>query len=149
MADRPSNFTQELGDAVCERIATTSRGLDFICASDKELPTARMVHRWLNENPDFEQRYLRARERQADLIFDECLEIADETAFDTLKGRDGAEIPNTEWISRSKLRVDTRMRMAGKLAPKKYGEKLGLDHAGSLDVGLHAWLVEAKKAGET
>jgi hypothetical protein len=32
-----------------------------------------------------------------------------------------------EWVARSKLRVETRLKMAGKLAPKKYGEKLDIN----------------------
>jgi len=128
---RPSDYTQEIADEICERIATTPRGIDFICESDENLPSARTVHRWLNAHDDFRQSYLRARERQADLLFDECLEIADHAANDTIvrEYENGAvaELPNSEWISRSKLRVDTRLRMAGKLAPKKYGDKLDVN----------------------
>ena len=124
---RPSSFSQEIADEICELVATTPRGLDFICSSDDKLPCARTVHSWLSAQPAFLQSYLRARERQADLIFDECLEIADDHSRDTkLVGTKGdeREVADTEWISRSKLRVDTRMRMAGKLHPKKYGDKL-------------------------
>jgi hypothetical protein len=136
---RPSKFTQQLADEICERIATTARGIDFLCESDAKLPSARTVHRWLNEHDGFRQSYLRARERQADLLFDECLEIADDVSNDTkiVGGEDyEREVANTEWISRSKLRVDTRMRMAGKLAPKKYGERLDLEHGGGLTINI-------------
>lgn len=127
---RPSEFTPEIAEEICERIATTPRGIDFICESDESLPSARTVHRWLNAHEEFRQSYLRARERQADLLFDECLEIADDTANDTkiteYENGSVSEQPNSEWVTRSKLRVDTRLRMAGKLAPKKYGDKLQL-----------------------
>jgi hypothetical protein len=71
------------------------------------------------------------------LLFDECLEIADDVSRDTkyVGGRgdsEAAEVANVEWISRSKLRVDTRLRMAGKLAPKKYGDKVEHEHAGGI-----------------
>lgn len=136
MTGRPSLFTQEIADLICERIGTTPRGLDFICDNDELLPSASTVHRWLNGDAAFCESYRRARERQADLIFDECLEIADDGSNDTklLKRGDGSEteVCNAEWISRSKLRVDTRLRMAGKLSPKKYGDKLEVDHTGSI-----------------
>lgn len=134
---RPSGYTAEIADEICQRIATTPRGLDFICESDEKLPSARTVHRWLSEHEDFRQTYLRARESQADLLFDECLEIADDCSKDTKTfGPEGEEREacNSEWISRSKLRVDTRMRMAGKLAPKKYGDKVELEHTGKVKV---------------
>ena len=123
MAGRPSDYDDALAAMICERIATTPRGLDFICAQDESLPAPSTIANWLNTRPEFVERYLRARERQADLIFDECLEIADEASRDTKTGRDGAEVMDGEWVARSKLRVDTRLRMAGKLAPKKYGDR--------------------------
>lgn len=135
---RPSSFSQKIADEICERIATTPRGLDFICGADSGLPSARTVNRWLNENEAFCQSYLRARERQADLIFDECLEIADDSALDvvTKERSDGStfEEYNAERVARSKLRVDTRLRMAGKLAPKKYGDKVDIQHGGEIGV---------------
>lgn len=139
---RPSEFNDEIANEIVERIATTPRGIDFICESDDALPSARTVHRWLNAHDDFRQSYLRARERQADLLFDECLEIADDCSNDSRvvgagEDREGHEVANSEWISRSKLRVDTRMRMAGKLAPKKYGEKAEIDlNASGLTINL-------------
>lgn len=129
---RPSSFNIWVAHAICDRIATTARGLDFICSNDDALPHPSTVHRWLNEHVGFRESYLGARARQADLLFDECLEIADDVSRDTkvveYENGNSSEQCNSEWISRSKLRVDTRMRMAGKLAPKKYGERSTIEH---------------------
>lgn len=127
---RPSAYTPELAERICNLIATTSRGLAFIVSTNPGLPSTVTIHAWLADETkaDFLRRYLRARERQADLIFDECLEIADDASGDAPGKRKGdhEDVHATEQVARSKLRVDTRMRMAGKLAPKKYGEKLVL-----------------------
>lgn len=139
MVGRPSEFTPDLGECICEAIATTPRGLDFVCDANDDFPSASTVHRWLGQNEDFRESYLRARARQADLIFDECLEIADDASRDVKTvGREGeeSEVCNTEFVQRAKLRIDTRMRMAGKLAPKKYGDKLDIDHGGGLTIEL-------------
>lgn len=149
MTGRPSDYTDEIAEEICELIATTPRGLDFICNTHDDLPSARTVARWLAAHESFRQRYVRARERQADLIFDECLEIADDGTNDTkLVGAEGdeREAQNSEWISRSKLRVDTRMRMAGKLNPKKYGDKTlhGSDPDNPLPQGFQVNLVGTK-----
>lgn len=149
MTGRPSAFNEEIAAEICERIATTPRGIDFICESDDALPSARTVHNWLNAHPTFLQSYLRARERQADLLFDECLEIADDCSNDTKSvGPEGAEhdVANAEWISRSKLRVDTRLRMAGKLSPKKYGERQTVEHTDPQGNNPFASLMEAVAA---
>jgi len=120
---RPSGFTEEIADVICERLAN-GESLRAICRDDG-MPSTSMVFRWLGEFSNFRDRYARAREAQADALFDEILEIADETTFDTEITENGSR-PNSEWIARSRLRVDARKWMASKLAPKKYGEKLEL-----------------------
>ena len=120
---RPSSYTPEIGERICELIGSSDRGLDFLCSKHAELPHAGTVHRWLNAHPEFREHYLRARERQADFIADQALEIADDTSRDTIETESG-ERANAEWISRSKLRVDTRLRIAGKLAPKRWGDRI-------------------------
>jgi transposase len=121
---RPSKFTQELGDAICDGIATSSKSLSKICEKLNVNPST--VYRWLKEDEGFRDNYARAREDQADLLADEIIEIADDSSQDTIVTAKGAEYENTEWTSRSKLRVDARKWVASKLKPKKYGDKLDL-----------------------
>lgn len=133
---RPTGYTEELGHEICERIATTAQGLDLICDNEPSFPSARTVARWLEIHPAFCQSYVRARERQADLLFDQCLEIADKCRIGekvkTLP--DGStEVMTGDMIERARLQVDTRMRMAGKLHMKKYGDKAEVVHSGAVD----------------
>lgn len=78
---------------------------------------------------------MRACDARADLLFDQGLQIADDgTADHRLVSRDGSytvEIDH-EAIARSKLRVETRLKMVEKLSPKKYGQKLNVEHSGSI-----------------
>lgn len=82
---------------------------------------------------------MRARETQADAIFDEILDIADDGSNDWMEKHDG-EGGNIGWrengeaIQRSRLRIDARKWMAGKLRPKVYGDKVELEHSGHLKV---------------
>jgi len=101
------------------------------------LPEARTVHRWLVTDDAFRQQYARAREIQADTLFDECLDIADDSTGDRkVVGRDGEEreVMDSEFAQRSRIRIDTRKWMAGKLRPKVYGDKIDVEHSGTLDV---------------
>ncbi len=61
---------------------------------------------------------------QADALFDEALEIADDASGDWSTDKDGKKTLDHEHVQRSRLRVDTRKWAAGKLAPKRYGDKL-------------------------
>lgn len=124
---RPTKYTVRLGEEICEAIASTARGLVRICEGNEGFPSARTVLRWLGVHEGFRVKYGLAKEAQADLLFDECLEIADDSTYDTVTTRSG-EGCNKEWIMRSKLRIDTRRWMAEKLAPKKYGDKVTTMH---------------------
>jgi hypothetical protein len=124
---RPTKYSQELADQICEKIATSNKGLRTIC---KELDITTMsVLRWLadEDKKEFCVQYARAKEQQADFLAEEILEIADDSSNDTkiiTRGRETIEVENTEWTSRSKLRVDARKWIASKLKPKKYGDKM-------------------------
>lgn len=128
---RPSTYTPEVADAICDRIAEGA-SLRAICA-DEAMPGRTTVNRWLREKAEFRDQYARAREEQAEHLLDEILEIADDATNDFMtitKGDVSYEVENKEWTSRSKLRVDTRKWAMSKLAPKKYGDKLDVTSGG-------------------
>ena len=109
---RASEFTQEVADAICERLAD-GESLRSICAGS-EMPAKVTVFKWLKNNEDFANQYARAREAQGDSLFDDVLTIAD-TEEDAQKAR---------------VRIDARKWMAGKLRPKVYGDKVMNEHSG-------------------
>lgn len=136
---RPCSFTPEMGDEICERLSD-GESLRSICLPET-MPNRATVFRWLaygkmegasKELAAFCDQYAKAREEQADTIFDECLQIADDATndyMDKLDDQGGVAYKlNGEHIQRSKLRIDTRKWMAGKLRPKKYGERLEVDN---------------------
>lgn len=142
---RPTKFTQEIADTICEEIATSSKSLKTICAKD-EMPAVRTVLSWLSEgekpnaNEDlrsFLHSYARAREAQADFLAEEILEIADDGSNDLMtvgKGDATYEVENKEVTNRSRLRVDARKWIASKLKPKKYSEKIDLNVEQTIEV---------------
>lgn len=121
---RPHGYSEEVASAILERIAE-GESLNKICKDDA-MPSKSTVFKWLGEISGFSDRYARAREAQADVLFDEILEIADDGLNDTYTDDEGNVRTNQDVIARSRLRVDARKWMAGKLRPKKYGEKLEL-----------------------
>ena len=133
MTGRPSDFTQGLADQICERLAE-GESLRSICDEDG-MPNKATVFRWLALHEMFRDQYARARETQADSLFDEILAIADDGRNDWMKrhGDDERWVENGEALRRSQLRVDARKWMAGKLRPKKYGERITQEHVGDPD----------------
>lgn len=117
-------YSLEIARTICEHIAD-GMGVKQI-STLPGMPSPSLVYKWLanEDNATFRDLYARARERQADKIFEECLAIADSCENDVTIGPDGEEIVNHEAIARSKLRIDTRKWMAAKLRPRKYGDRV-------------------------
>lgn len=105
---RPSDFTQELADRICARLADGD-SLRKVCKSE-DMPDKATVFRWLRTNEAFCDQYTRAKEESADSWADDIVDIAD--------GEPSAD------VQRDRLRVDARKWAASKLKPKKYGDKL-------------------------
>lgn len=90
------------------------------------------LHEWLDSKPE---QYARARERQGDKLVADMLEIADTASEDTFIDPKTGEVKvNQEVVARSRLRVDARKWLAGKMHSKKYGDKLDLNHSGKIDL---------------
>lgn len=112
-AGRPCEYTIEIGDLICDRVATHDCGLPRLCQMYKDMPHETTVRNWLLKNEEFFSKYARAKMKQADLLAEQCLSIADESS--------------NEDYCKARLRIDTRKWLASKLLPKQYGDKLLLE----------------------
>jgi len=86
------------------------------------MPEAQTFYKWIDADPEKTQQYARAMSDRADFFADEILEIADTQNADAYTDDEGRTIIDGQAIQRSKLMVDTRKWLMGKMAPKKYGE---------------------------
>ncbi len=101
------------------------------------MPKRTTVVKWQGQHDGFATLYARARVAYADAIFDQAMEIADDTSGDwTTRTKKGEEIRvvDHENIQRARLRVETRLKAAAKINPAKYGEKLDVNMSGELNV---------------
>ena len=121
---RPSLYTEALAAEICRRLAE-GETLRSVCRGPA-MPDKATVLRWLGDEAkaSFRSQYAHARDMQADALFDEALEIADDVSGDWFTDKDGKKVLDHENIQRSRLRVDTRKWAAGKMAPKRYGDKI-------------------------
>lgn len=135
---RPTQYTPEVAEAICERLAT-GETLRSICR-DEDMPHESTVRAWATKDfkadPDdeneegFYTQYARARDLGLDAMADELLEIADDGTNDWQDRLDGdgnptgQKVVDHEHVTRSRLRVDSRKWYLSKLAPKRYGERI-------------------------
>lgn len=147
-AGRPSQYTPELGYLICERIATNTVGISRLCSMYEDMPVKDTIRLWRFKHPEFSAQYAQAKMHQADLMAEECSEIADDATNDWMESFDeegalGWKI-NGEHIHRSRLRIDTRKWLASKLLPKQYGDKLLLEQKTEENEKLKAELLELR-----
>lgn len=121
---RPSEYSEETAKEICRRLMD-GESLRTICADDS-MPARSTVHLWLTDHQDFSDQYARAREFQADTLFDEIQDIADTHERGekrTVKADGSVETVEADMIEHRRLRIDARKWMAARLRPKKYSDK--------------------------
>lgn len=128
---RPSKKTAKLVQAIVERLSE-GEPLAQICR-DEGMPAARTVREWQQTDEAVSAAIARAREEGFDAIAAECLDIADDSRNDWMNraadaGDEQALQFNCEHVQRSKLRVETRLKLLAKWDPKRYGDRLAVDH---------------------
>lgn len=111
-------YPDAIKDVICERIAC-GESLRHVCESDG-MPNRETVSRWLEADPEYAARYARARETQADGIFESMADIESEVIGGTLKP-DAARVV-----------LESRRWRAEKLKPKAYGAKVDMQLSGSV-----------------
>ena len=119
---RPSKFSKELADTICEQLAQ-GKSMRTVCATD-DMPDMATVFRWLRTNDEFCKQYARAKEESTDAMAEEILDLSD-GGLAVVKGM--AEKKSSAAAQIVRLQVDTRKWLMSKMKPKKYGDKSEVD----------------------
>lgn len=127
---RPSSYDPAVSLKICELL---SEGVPLreICRMEG-MPAWRNIYFWMARDEDLSAHIARAREMGYDNIAEECLDIADNAKNDWMdreqinprtKKVEIVRVVDAEHIQRSKLRIETRLKLLAKWKPEKYGEK--------------------------
>lgn len=127
-------MNQQIADDIIRRLGE-GEPLSVICRTEG-YPHRSTFHDWRAADPELDKRYVAAKLAGFDAIADDCLTIADDGTNDYTQDKDGNDIVDRDHIQRSKLRVETRLKLLAKWYPTKYGDKLGLEHSGSANFSL-------------
>lgn len=142
---RPSKFTPAILAEICERLSN-GEPMAQICRDDG-MPDATTVWRWGEADPDVSQAIARAREQGFDAIAVDALRIADDGINDKQVDADGRVVVDHDVVQRSKLRVETRLKLLAKWDPKRYGDRQQVEHSGK--IGLEDLVASAaREAGD-
>lgn len=126
MKTKRTSRTREAAPEILERV---SRGESLRKACEANNLVASTFMQLVREDEQIAEQYTRAREACLEFHADQLIDIADNPTGD---------------YNRDRLRLDTRKWLLSKLLPKKYGDKLGLEHAGP-DGGKLEFLVKVER----
>jgi hypothetical protein len=142
---RPSDYSPEIADAICELII---KGYSVRKIGELEpMPCEDTIYTWLSKHSDFSEKYTEAVQHRTNKYLEECVDLSDNMPdgimFIGLDGRlferlevlqltpkERAEAGlnpiglTTELINKRKLQIETRMKAAARMHPRKYGEKI-------------------------
>lgn len=122
---RPSEYTQEIADKICEQLAL-GWSLRTVCDAE-DMPSVVTVFAWMRENDEFLKQYARATEERTEYQQEMLLEMGDE-AIDHAETADPKA--SGAVVSAYKLKADNLKWSMSKMKPKKYGDKLDLTSGG-------------------
>lgn len=120
---RQTNYTFELGERICELVATSKIGTTKLCDMYDWMPSEDTLYKWRNKYKEFNDIYLQAKSKQAELMIEEIIEIADNGVNDIFIDKEKNKRIDPGAIALRKLKIDTRKWYAAMLAPKIYGDK--------------------------
>lgn len=115
---RPTIFNAALTGLILDRMCA-GESLRSICR-DPAMPNISTVIDWVSKDTIFAAQYARARELQADALFEDLFALAN-----TPEGEDSAVL-----INRDRLRSDNMKWVLSKIIPKRFGDKSQVEVSG-------------------
>lgn len=112
-------MTPEQEDAILEDVAC---GISVVKAAESRGIDRKTFYRKLIADEQLRHKYARAKDAGLDVWSDEITGIPDDVE------------PDAASVAKARLQIDSRKWLLSKLAPKKYGDALALEHSGN--VGL-------------
>lgn len=113
-AGRPSLYTKDIADRICDWIAE-GKSLRSFTREHDDVPGLSTICLWIVNNAEFLEQYRSAREAAGYAHADDILEVADEARAGTLE-------PNV-----AKVVMDAKKWAAERMAPKSHGVKQAME----------------------
>jgi Bacteriophage Sf6, terminase small subunit-like len=116
---RPTLYTPELADEICDVVATNSCGISTLCEQNPHWPAKTNLYIWLRKYPDFRNKYTQAKEDQVETYVELMQEVLEEEHhYIDENGNKRVD------VGLLRVKIDVIKWQAGKLKAKKYGDKL-------------------------
>lgn len=132
-----SKLNNKLFEKICKKLETADCGILKLC---KEfLVSTETFYETINNDEIASKRYASAKQRQIENYSDKIHEIEDEM----LNAVQNCDPKCSNAVAQTyKLKIDNLKWLLSKLVPKKYGDRIDMNHSGSVD--LSSAITEAR-----
>jgi len=120
---RPTKYSPELADRICEIVASNPEGLPRLCKKFPELPSYETINQWRWKHPKFADNYAQAKRNQAELMAEAIEDVAQDLIDISYVDEHGVKRLDSGMVAQARLVIDSRKWLASKLAPKIYGDR--------------------------
>jgi hypothetical protein len=119
---RPSKYTPELANEICERLSE-GEPLRQICRDD-HMPAWQKIYEWMQKDESLSGAIARAREVGQDAIAEDILREMDQKP-ERILSKGGGRI-DSGYVQLIKARADVKLKLLAKWNPKRYGDNIKL-----------------------
>jgi len=124
---RPTKYTEELAQYVCDIVSSHSGGIPTLCKQFPIFPDESTIYLWRMKHEGFSRKYTLAKQAQAEIFAEEIIELSDSAKHCTYADKEGNLKVDQGSVAAVKLQVDSRKWLASKLIPKIYGDQKQID----------------------
>lgn len=125
---RPTKYSKEKADEICEWLVS-GNSLHSFCRNEGN-PTLSTIFRWIEQYPEFSERYARARAIQSEVLFDM---IQDKVMDEMISSR------------RARVIMDAFVIIAERQNPEKYSPRQRIDSHQEISVLAPEWIGKPKQ----
>jgi hypothetical protein len=116
-------YSPVICEEICHAVAVNPKGLDTLCRENKRWPSFVAIYNWRVKYEEFNRAFMLAQRMRAAMFMDQIVEITDDAANDLIEV-EGRMLPNPVSVQRAKLRAEFRERVAKRLDPATWGDKI-------------------------
>lgn len=146
---RPTKFTQELADLICQRVANNACGLVKLCDMFDDMPAPSTIRLWKDENKQFSAQYLAAQQAKVHFKVENANDMMDSTIlyYTDQHGNKRIDAPS---VALAIAKANNDKWFASKIARGTYGDNQQQEQTNEKLDKLHQMVaeLEAKKKDE-
>ncbi len=118
---RPTKYSPEMVDLICDRVAVTSDGMATLCKKHDDMPNQETIREWEWKYPEFSARFQVALQHQQRYIMDSCeQDLRDIIMYNDAQGNARVDAGS---VALQKAKVEHKRWQAVRLDKKRYGDR--------------------------